>query len=256
MKLKVLGSSSKGNCYILENETSALIIEAGVSLKEVKKALNFNISKVAGCLISHEHGDHAKYVNEFIKAGIQVWMSKGTECKILGERKGKEELFSAVKMPNTATHRHILQLSCGFHFMPFDVQHDAAEPLGFLIHHSETGNIVFITDTHYIPFKFPDLNNIIIEANYDKSILDENFLAGRIPAIVRNRVMTSHMSIDTCVEALSANNLTKVNNIILIHLSDQNSHAENFKSKIEGHTGKRVYIADKGLEIDFNITDF
>lgn len=55
MYLKCLGSSSSGNCYILENENEALIIEAGINLSEVKKALNFNISKIRGVLISHEH---------------------------------------------------------------------------------------------------------------------------------------------------------------------------------------------------------
>ncbi len=55
MKLKVLGSGSSGNCYILHNETEALIIEAGFPFMEVKKALDFNISKIQGVVISHEH---------------------------------------------------------------------------------------------------------------------------------------------------------------------------------------------------------
>lgn len=55
MKLKVLGSGSSGNCYILENDTEALIIEAGVLFMEVKKALDFSISKIRGVVISHEH---------------------------------------------------------------------------------------------------------------------------------------------------------------------------------------------------------
>lgn len=55
MKLKVLGSSSKGNSYILEAENEALILEAGINFNEVKKALDFNISKIRGVCISHEH---------------------------------------------------------------------------------------------------------------------------------------------------------------------------------------------------------
>lgn len=55
MKLKVLGSSSSGNCYILENDAEALIIEAGVSFKEVKVALDFNIRKIQGVVVSHQH---------------------------------------------------------------------------------------------------------------------------------------------------------------------------------------------------------
>lgn len=55
MKLKVLGSGSSGNCYILENDAEALIIEAGLPFMEVKKVLNFNVRKVQGVVISHEH---------------------------------------------------------------------------------------------------------------------------------------------------------------------------------------------------------
>jgi len=56
MVLSVINSNSKGNGYILENDNEALLIECGCRLLDVKKALDFNISKVVGCLISHEHG--------------------------------------------------------------------------------------------------------------------------------------------------------------------------------------------------------
>ena len=65
IKLKVLGSGSSGNCYILENENEALIIEAGLPFMEVKKALNFNVMKIVGMISSHEHGDHYKYFEQY-----------------------------------------------------------------------------------------------------------------------------------------------------------------------------------------------
>lgn len=55
MNLKIINSGSIGNCYILENQNEALIIEAGVKFLEIKKALNYDIGKIQGCLISHEH---------------------------------------------------------------------------------------------------------------------------------------------------------------------------------------------------------
>lgn len=61
----MLGSSSKGNCYLLEYKNKVLILDAGVSFKEVQKALNFNIEKVVGVLITHEHMDHLKYATDF-----------------------------------------------------------------------------------------------------------------------------------------------------------------------------------------------
>src|SRR4051794_9941700 len=78
MQLSILGSSSSGNCYILENESEALIIECGVNIFEIKKALNFSFAKVAGCVVTHEHGDHAKSINEIMKMGVNVYTSRGT----------------------------------------------------------------------------------------------------------------------------------------------------------------------------------
>ena len=70
MELKVLGSSSSGNCYILDNGNEALILEAGIRFADVKKALGYNIRKVAGCLITHRHNDHAKYIKNMVENGI------------------------------------------------------------------------------------------------------------------------------------------------------------------------------------------
>lgn len=57
MKLSVLASSSSGNCYCLENDNECLILEAGVKFLDVKKHLDFNVNKIKGVLISHEHLD-------------------------------------------------------------------------------------------------------------------------------------------------------------------------------------------------------
>lgn len=65
MKLKVLGSSSSGNCYILDAHEEILILDAGVNFKEVQKALEFDFRGVRGVLITHEHMDHLKYAPNF-----------------------------------------------------------------------------------------------------------------------------------------------------------------------------------------------
>ena len=250
MELSGLGSSSSGNCYILSNDTEALVIECGVSLKEVKKAVDFNIGKIVGAIVSHEHGDHSTYDREFLAARIDVFMSLGTGTALgfIG-----------------AEHRHLLPITIeagsqfklgNFIILPFDIKHDAADPLGFLINHPETGNVLFVTDSYYIPYKFENLHNILIECNYRTDILERNIAAGRIPAALRDRTLQSHMSFETCLEALQANDLSKVNNIVLIHLSDGNSNAEEFKRDIHRATGKTVHVADKGLKIKFNKTPF
>lgn len=246
MKLHVLGSSSSGNGYMLENDTEALVIECGVSLKEVKKAIDFNISKIVGAIVSHEHGDHAKYVNEFLNARINVHLSAGTVHKIK---------ITTMRIP------HFEEAGCsfragGFKILPFEVKHDAADPLGFLIQHAEIGTMLFATDTYYLPYCFANLTNIMIECNYRKDLLDANIKAGRVPEALRARTLESHMSFDTCKEALLANDLSRVNNIILLHLSDGNSNAEEFQKDIQIATGKTVWVADKGMTINLNRIPF
>lgn len=243
MKLKVLGSSSKGNAYLLENEEEALLIECGVHVKEIKKALNFNISKIEGALVSHEHLDHARSMKELLLMGVNVWATAGTH-EACGTKMNHRACFLEFKG----------MVSIGkFKVKPFRIKHDAADPCCFFINHPETGNVVFLTDTMYSPYTFNDIHNIIIEANYSKKIIDQKMTEMEF---LKNRILQSHMSLETCIDFLKANDLRKVNNIVLIHLSDSNSNESDFKKQVEDLTGKTVTVADHGMEIEFNKTPF
>ena len=241
MKLKVLGSSSNGNCYILETDTEALIIEAGINVKEVKQAIGFNVSKVVGCLISHDHGDHIKYAKVYQSSGIGIFTSEGTL---------KDNRFG-LRRAHIIEANSLFQLA-GFKVLPFGVEHDAAEPLGFVIQHPDCGTVLFATDTHYLRNRFVGLNNVILEANYSQSIIDDNMANGRLHRAQRTRVMTSHLEFENTKAILEANDLSQVNNIVLIHLSPRNSDAAKYKLEVEQLTGKTVHIAQPGLEIEFN----
>lgn len=246
MRLHVLNSNSQGNAYILYNQDEALLIEAGVKFDRVKQVLNFNLNKVVGCIISHEHKDHCKYVNDVLKSSIDVWATPGTHQAM-----------------GTADHHRARitfsgdQFSAGkFKIKPFDVKHDAAEPAGFLINHPECGTVLFLTDSYYSEYRFPGLNNVIIEANYCHNILQERMHEGSTQKFLRDRVIRSHMSLKTCKELLQANDLSKVNNIVLIHLSDGHSDSARFKKEVEQQTGKLVSVAGPGMNIEFNIQPF
>lgn len=250
MVLRVLGSSSSGNAYILENVGEALLIEAGVNFKKVVAVLEGNISKVVGCLITHEHGDHAGRINEVLNAVIPVYATQGTidNAKVKSEWKPRtlEREGNGYKVQQIGR----------FKVIPFATKHDCAEPVGFYIWHPETGGILFATDTYYLPNTFKGLNNVLIECNYDPEILDRNVEEGRLIPTLRERVRESHLSIDTCIDALKANDLKAVNNIVLIHLSAGNGDPVAFKDRVYRATGKRVHIAAPGLCINFNKTPF
>lgn len=246
MNLKVIGTGSKGNSYILENENEALLIECGVSVNDIKKALNFNLSKVVGCICTHEHFDHSKAIYDVIKLGIDMYASKGTL--------EKRFVFS---LPRATMIKSKETVKIGnFKVMAFDVKHDAAEPLGFLIEHPDCGKVLFLTDTYYCSYTFPGLNNIIIEANYSKEIIDRKYGADSDKEFLRNRILKSHFSLQNCKDMLSANNLSQVNNIVLIHLSDSNSDEKQFHKEVTELTGKNVTVASNGMVIPFRKTPF
>ena len=137
----------------------------------------------------------------------------------------------------------------GFTILPFETQHDAAEPLAFLISHEDMGKLLFATDTYYIQYKFNGLRHLLIECNYSKEILEKNLNIG-LNKSLGSRLIKSHFSLENVIEFLKATDLSKCESITLIHLSDENSNAAQFKNEIERLTGKPVYIADKGLELE------
>lgn len=243
MELKVIGTGSKGNAYLLENEQEALLIECGVNIQAIKQALKFNLSKLVGCIVTHEHGDHAKSIKEVMASGVNVYATSGTHTIL--------DLFYNHRAKHLKN--NIAFTVGGFRIMSFDIQHDAADPCGFLINHPETGNVLFLTDTMYSSYTFRNLHNIIIEANYSHEVIRVKLSEMEF---LKDRVMQSHMSLDTCIEFLKKNDLSQVNNIVLIHLSDGNSDEVLFRREVTKATGKTVTVADNGLVMELNKTPF
>ncbi len=245
MRLIVLSSDSTGNGYLLKaSDGEVLILEAGVRLSKVKRALDFNLEKIAGLVVSHTHDDHARYLLEYQAAGIHCYVNEDTKRSRMGE----------MQFYNThvveAKKRKVIG---NFTILPFELEHDV-QNYGYLIHHHESGLVCFLTDTHYCRYKFNGLNNILVEANYSQQIIDQKLMDGKGSLYVRNRVLTHHMELETTKEFLRANDLTKVNNIVLLHLSMDNSNKRQFHSEITALTGKQVHIAEEGMEIELNET--
>jgi phosphoribosyl 1,2-cyclic phosphodiesterase len=246
MQLTVINSNSQGNSYLLHNAKEALIIECGVHVNKIKQALGYNLLKVVGCIISHNHQDHCKSVKDVLAAGIPVWTSTGTH----------EAMGTLMHHRSRVAHAETEFIVGGFKIIPYDVKHDCPEPFCFLIYHPECGTVLFLTDSYYCEYNFKGLNNVIIEANYCQQILDERLASGVNPKFLRDRVIESHMSLTTCKETLQAYDLSSVNNIVLIHLSDGNSDEARFKKEVQEATGKTVYVANAGMTIDFNKNPF
>ena len=245
MRLHVLASGSSGNGYVLYNGKEVLVIECGVPYTQCLQAIGFHRERIVGAVTSHGHGDHCKYVQQYLEAGIKVYASQGA----IGEM---QSFIKKKVVPPVPVESQTLFEVGGFKILPFDTQHDCAEPFGYLIYHKEMGQVVFATDTYYLRYKFKNLTHIMIECNYAEDIIERNVAEKVIPAMVRDRVFNSHMSLETCIATLQANDLSKVNTIVLLHLSGNNSEPERFKDAVEEATGKLVFVAKKGLDIPFN----
>ena len=254
MELKVLGSSSKGNCYLLVASNEVLIIEAGVRLIEVKKALGFRIDNVVGCLISHVHNDHAGYVKEYADAGITILTSENVKAnKALSKYDNRVKVAYPERGYRFGPYAMIRD-DC-FRVIPFEVQHDVP-CLGFHIYHPESGNIMFITDTYMCGYTFPNLNHIIIEDNYADDILENNIIYKGLNPLMRQRLLFSHLEHENCKNVLRGLDLTHVVNIVLVHLSDGNSNEQRFVTEIQQEFCKTVTAANKEVDIMFNLNPY
>ncbi len=246
MKLRILGSSSSGNCYLFQAiDGETLIVECGTDIKEIKKALNFDMKNVVGCLVSHEHGDHSKSAQKLLDAGIDCYMSEGT-CDALSLNHHRAIILGEFKKITIGSYK----------VMAFKTQHDCKDPVGFWIYHPEMGLTIFATDTFYVEYIFEGMNNILIECNYAKDILYKNVADGIITKTLKDRTLKSHFELENVKGFLTANNLLGVKNICLLHLSDRNSDACRFKKEIEELTGINTTIAEPGVEIDLNVHPF
>lgn len=242
MELTVIASGSKGNCYLLHNDKEALMIEAGAPFRSVLAVLKGKVSKLVGCLVSHEHKDHAGYVKDVLDHSVPVYATSGT----IEAMNVKGRYIDPVPV-------YGLRRLGGFDILPFETIHDAAEPSGFLLRHDECGEVLFVTDTAHIPYTFQGLSNIMIECNYDAGLLDART---DIPESLKERIRGSHMSLDTCIGALMANDLSKVNNIVLLHISEGDGDRERFTEEVKKATCKNVAAATRGLTIGFDRMPF
>lgn len=233
MDISTISTGSKGNCYRITDVETVLMIEAGIPFKTIRQAFDFKLSCVAGCLVTHEHLDHAGAVKEILGAGVDCFMTAGT-AKALGLSGHRLHTVSALEQFRVGT----------FTVLPFTTQHDAAEPIGFLIQSAAAGvyrKLLFATDTYYIRHTFKGLTHIMIEANYRRDILEQNIQSGRVPAAIRARIIKSHFEIENVKAFLGACDLSQCREIHLIHISGTNGDPMAFVDEVQAITGIPTY---------------
>jgi len=231
LRLHVIGSGSSGNGFILETSNSALTLECGVKFNSVLKSIDFKLEKIVGGVCSHIHGDHAKYIKEYLNHAVPILNNVYPHYQSIPLEHKKKIVIA------------------DWTIIPLLMVHDV-ECFGFIINHPECGNIFFATDTNSIPYKLNGLNFAIIESNFSQSVLDKKCLDKKINGFLAERVEKSHLSFEKCSDWLLDLDTTKLQSVVLIHLSDGNSEQKKYIKNLQEEIGIPIHAANNNEIID------
>lgn len=224
--LKMIATGSSGNSYALMNDKEILLLDLGVSEKVIKKAIDFRVSDVVGCLVTHFHLDHAKSVKGFENMGMPVFK------------------------PFDETKACPLKIRYGsFGIQAFKVPHDGVPCYGFYIT-VDGHRILYATDFEYLPCSFKNvwLTDMLVECNHQKELVDKG--QAKYPHQIKG-----HCSLDTLIEKVIKENMTSdLRTVILCHLSGDSCNAKECLAEVQNVVGEgvSVVVARKDLEIELS----
>ena len=232
MQVRILASGSTGNAYIVTDSKTTILLDAGIPLKKIQQKMGFGLSSVDGVLLSHVHSDHSIAVKDLTtRYGINAYMSAETAAELK---------LGGYRIKPVA---HLKQFVVGtFVVVPFDLPHTNADGtecknFGYLLYSTVTKErLLYATDCMYIPHRFPPLDYIMLETNYTDDVENDH----RIPAVELRR-FKSHMSLNTAVDFLKAQDLSKCKAIYCIHLSNAACKESEIRRRV-GEFGKDVII--------------
>lgn len=247
-----MGSGSSGNCYCLFTETDALMIDAGLGIRTIKRYFNecgLSLSHIHHILITHDHADHIKSVGALSHhLGIPVYATaevhKGIDRNYCVRNKVEAHLRHFI------TKQQAIQIG-DFKVTPFQTPHDSSDSVGYKI---EYQGIVFalMTDVGYVTNEMKTIiseaNYLVIEANYDEKML----MQGSYPDYLKKRIYseTGHLPNRECGEALAENLTSKLRHVWLCHLSQENNHPELARKTVEQILRSNGIIVGKDILLD------
>lgn len=235
--IQVLASGSSGNCYRISDGYTNILLDAGIPIRRIRAGCGFGLRDIAACLVTHSHGDHCKAVDDLLRAAVTVYMPPG-EISAAGiaphhrlrPLRAENDLYQPISARS-------------FVIQPFRVEHDTPEPVGYLLASSKTGErLLYFTDTFFVRNRFSGLTHIIGEVNYNRDVLWQHVTDGQTPAVRAKRLFASHMSLDTFLDFLRSNDISKLQQIYVCHMSDDHGDAAATRETIQRLTGAEVYI--------------
>lgn len=222
VKICAIASGSNGNCYYIGNDQEAVLIDVGISNKQLKMRLNeagLALHKIKAVFITHEHTDHIKGMR--VVTNMNAIQGYATEKTYTRARKDfRSDTVNYFTPGDTITIGAIKVHS-------FLKQHDAVEPVSFRIE-IDGLNIAVLTDLGVacteVKEQLKICNAAFLESNYDH----ETLLTGNYPAFLKQRVSSDigHLSNLQAVELVTSLSNSPLNTLFLSHISADNNTVE------------------------------
>lgn len=230
VSVSVLASGSRGNCAVVASSTTRILVDAGLSCREIFKrirAAGERSDQISAILITHEHSDHVAGLQRLAtKLNVPVFMTAPTHHAWKWNMRDEEGKTPELNKIEHFAAGHTFQIG-DIAVTPFTIPHDAADPVGFTFR-TEGVKVGFATDLGYMPVSVRDhlqgCDVLVMESNHDVEMLR----SGPYPWSVKQRVMSrvGHLSNESLAEFFTTDYDGCASYVVLAHLSEQNNHPE------------------------------
>lgn len=228
IKFMSFGSGSSGNCSYVGDSQGGFLIDAGVDPQTVVKELHergIEMTKVRGILLTHDHGDHVRYIYSFLRNNRHLLVY--CTPKIMNGVLRRHSISRRIRDYHRAIYKEFEFKIGNFLITPFEVSHDGTDNCGFFITHGPYSMAV-ATDlgciTERVRFYMSQVNFMVIESNYDREML----MTGNYPDYLKARIMAEHGHLDNQDSAAFVAEMwtPKLTHVFLCHLSQDNNTPE------------------------------
>jgi len=230
IRITILGSGSAGNCTLIETDTTKLLVDAGLSGRQISQRLALisrNLEEITGVILTHEHSDHTRALGVLCKTrALPVYANRLTAEAISTDPEWQHRVRISWRLFSTGGSFEVGDLLVE----SFSVPHDAYDPVGYVIRHPGSGVAVgVLTDlghaTKLVTERMRSMNVLVVEANHDLKLLQED--AAR-PWSLKQRIMSrhGHLSNDAAATLTSEVACDKLRHVFLAHLSQDCNRPE------------------------------
>lgn len=236
--LASLNSGSNGNCYYIGTEKEAILVDAGISCREIETRMGrqgLNPGSIKALFVSHEHSDHIKGVAVFSrKYEVPVYITDATR------RSARIKLDK--KLSYTFSDNVPISIG-GLTILPFTKKHDAVDPYSFTISCNQVNIGVFTdigTPCKQLISHFKNCHAVFLETNYDEDMLEN----GSYPLILKKRISggKGHLSNKQALEVFLNHRSKHLSHLFLSHLSKNNNDPQLVKQLFQPHAGNTEII--------------